>query len=516
MLFENLLRTTKNSPIISQLNEFSIFTRKVKQYTRKEFIQLSAAAGAALALSACGAGPEQKKKTVAGNVVKGDTSKGSTPHGEDLHLDLVDKNDNRYDGLRQGFNKRIDKHPQVIAVCAATNEVAAAVNYAREKGLAIAVKSGGHCMEGFSCNDDGMVINLSKMNKVGVLDGNKIKAGPGCTLGNLYDSILPKGLLLPGGSCGTVGLGGLTLGGGYGLFARKHGLTCDHLVDATMVDGNGNIHNTKDDAELFWALKGGGNGNFGVVTEMTFETHVAPTHLQAHYFKARKLTPERAATILQTWMELAALLPESCFSGFVLNGKTLNILITNYDIANTQLPALLNKLAVVMDEFRSSKVNPLATMLRNYYGRPGPLNFRNSSAGYFKGYGDIAGFITLIFEHIMATPGMIYQVNTLGGKINNTTFASGSSYPHRGYDFVSELQAYWDAPGQSQRAADATTEILKLTEANGITRQYVNYCSMQFSNWEYAYYGDNYGRLQAIKRKYDPDNNIRHPQSVKG
>jgi hypothetical protein len=110
---------------------------------------------------------------------------------------------------------------------------------------------------------------------------------------------------------------------------------------------------------------------------------------------------------------------------------------------------------------------------------------------------------------------MIYQVGTLGGKINDPGFEKLSSFPHRADNFVSELQAYWDIPAQDKKLADATSEILKITAQNGITTQYVNYCSLEFSNWENAYYGENYTRLQAIKCKYDPDNNIRHPQSIK-
>jgi FAD/FMN-containing dehydrogenase len=140
----------------------------------------------------------------------------------------------------------------------------------------------------------GLVINLSKMNSMEFLENNNIKVGPGCTLFNLYDQILPKKRLLPAGSCGTVGIGGLTMGGGYGLFSRKFGLTCDHLLEATFVDGNGKIHSTKDDPELLWALRGGGAGNFGVVTEMVFRTQEAPSVMRSHHFKARKLDALRA------------------------------------------------------------------------------------------------------------------------------------------------------------------------------------------------------------------------------
>ncbi len=489
----------------------------MKPYTRKQFIKLTTAAGAAFYLAACGMGVGKKKET-------SDSSAGkkTVPSAEvtnkpapATHLDLADSTDPRYNELRQGFNKRIDKHPKVIAVCTNTDEVAAAVRYAKENGLPIAVKSGGHNMEGFSCNDGGMVINLSKMNKV-QLTGDNLTAGPGCRLGDLYDVILPKGRVLPAGSCGTVGLGGLALGGGYGLFARKYGFTCDHLLSATMVDGNGNVHNTKDDAELLWALKGGGTGGFGIVTEMEFATHPAPPTLQAHYFKTRKLDAERAAAILQIWMQLMQQLPASCFSGFVLNGSTLNILVTNYEPDDNKLPDLLAQLSKVTDEFKSSKVNPLERMLRNYYGRKGPVYFRNSSAGYFKDYNDVAPFIKDIFAKTIATPGMIYQVNTLGGKIKDADYEKLSAYPHRAFDFVSELQGYCDSAAQEGRIAATTTEVLKITADHGITRQYVNYCSLQFDNWETAYYGTGYPRLQAIKRKYDPDNSIQHPQSVKG
>lgn len=110
---------------------------------------------------------------------------------------------------------------------------------------------------------------------------------------------------------------------------------------------------------------------------------------------------------------------------------------------------------------------------------------------------------------------MIYQVNTMGGKIKDAVFEKQSSYPHRAFDFVSELQGYSNSQLQHEKIAQATSEILKLTAKNGINTQYVNYCSLEFSNWENAYYGENYSRLQNIKRKYDPDNHISHPQSIK-
>jgi hypothetical protein len=431
-------------------------------------------------------------------------------------LDLIDKKDPRYNSLRRGFNKRIDKYPAFIALCASTEEVAEAVAFAIQKKLPVAVKSGGHSMEGFSCNDNGLVINLSQMNKMALSGNGIIKAGPGCMLIQLYNTILPEGMILPAGSCGTVGLGGLTLGGGYGLFSRKYGLTCDYLREATIVDGQGNIHSTKDDAELLWALKGGGNGNFGIVTEMVFNTQKAPAKLQVNHFKSHHLNPERAADLLQNWMEIAAGLPDSCFSGYVLNGHTLMILLTDFEPGNEKLQPLLTKLSAQMEEFHKSKETALAQKIKNYYGASQPVYFRNSSAGFYHNYNDVSGFITQVFEKTMNTPGMIFAVNTLGGKIKDKEFEKHSSFPHRSFNFISELQAYGNNnPAQNKSLEEATDEVLSLIAQNGINAQYVNYCSLKFNDWGRSYYGDNYPRLQAIKRKYDPDNNIQHPQSIR-
>jgi FAD/FMN-containing dehydrogenase len=202
-----------------------------------------------------------------------------------VNVDYYKKGDTQYETLRKGFNKRIERYPQIIALCKNTAGVAEAVSYAKQNKLPVTVKSGGHCMEGFSVNDNGMVINLSLLNSITWVDKETISVGPGCKLFQLYDELLPKGRVLPGGSCATVAIGGLVLGGGYGLLARKFGLTCDSLLELTMVDGNGNVINTKNDAELLWACKGGGNGNFGIITELKFKTHVAPKTMHSYRLK---------------------------------------------------------------------------------------------------------------------------------------------------------------------------------------------------------------------------------------
>lgn len=463
-------------------------------YSRKDFLKLASLAGTSALLAACGITPKL-------------SAQPST-------LELIDSTDPRYELLRQSFNKRISKFPRAIAICRSTADVAEAVRYARNNHLPIAIKSGGHSMEGFSSNDDGLVINLSLMNTVEVQSDNTVKAGPGCTLSHLYDELLPKQRLIPAGSCGTVALGGLTTGGGYGLFSRKYGLTCDHLREAVVVDGNGLIRSTRNDAELMWALRGGGSGNFCVVTEMVFDSHPAPAQLQSHHFKSRKLTTSNARRILEHWFSFSTQLPASCFSAFVLNGSTLNILVTNFATHSDELERLLATLGAVMSERKTDPAMGLASALKRYYGSLVPVPFKNSSAGFYRDFGDIENCIDAVLEKVVKTPGLIYQVNTLGGKIANPDFEVNSCYAHRQYNFISELQAYWKKPAHEERLTLASREILNLFERSDVKAQYVNYCSLEFNDWQRAYYGDNYRRLQAVKRRLDPDNRIRHPQSI--
>jgi hypothetical protein len=484
----------------------------VANLSRKKFIKIASLAGAGILIAGCG-NDENKTGTDSTAAIDSSNSKNSTP--EKTSVDLIRKGDARYDELRKGFNKRIDKFPLVIALCTSTENVAEAIKYARKHKLEIAIKSGGHSMEGFSTNDWGMVINLSEMRAVEMLEDDKIKAGPGCTLSHLYDEILPHDRIIPAGSCGTVGLGGLTMGGGYGLFGRKYGLTCDNLLEATLVDGNGKIHSTNDDPELLWALRGGGAGNFGVVTELIYRSHPAPSTMQSHHFKSRKLDAAKAKMLLEKWFEFSAQLPDTCFSAYVLNGSTLNMLVTNFGTLTGELQTLLDTLALETDEFKAGVPTELAKKLKNYYGSLVPVYFKNSSAGLYKTFSDIEPFIEEVLDKIITNPGMIYQVNTLGGKIADPEFEKVSCYPHRAYNYISELQAYWETPSREEKLRNVSVEILDIIKNNGITTQYINYCSLEFEDWQHAYYGDNYSRLQAVKKKYDPDNFIRHPQSIR-
>jgi len=305
------------------------------------------------------------------------------------------------------------------------------------------------------------------------------------------------------------------LGGGYGLLARRYGLTCDSLQELSMIDGIGAIRNSANDKELLWACKGGGNGNFGVVTSLKFKLQKAPVTLQSFRFRTHNINTARAKQILQNWFETTAMLPASCFSAFVLNKKTIYILLTDSEKHNAQVQKIIDNLSSFADKTTKTRPQAIAAALKVYYGDPLPQYFKNASAGLYKNFNDIEPIIDKVIDTVIATPGMIYQVNTLGGNIAKQEFENTSAFPHRAFPYFSELQTYWQTEKQGKRLMEKFQVVQDIFLNSGINTQYRNYPDIKFKNWETMYYGSNYRRLQAVKNKYDPHNQIRHEQSVR-
>jgi hypothetical protein len=470
-----------------------------KKYERKDFLKLAVLANVALYTQPLHAALKEI----------------TLPPVSSLNVTYYKNGDIQYDQLRQGFNKRINKFPKIIALCQNANGVSEAIKYAIANKLPVAVKSGGHCMEGFSCNNGGMVINLSLLNKVEWINNDTVLVGPGCTVSSLYDTILPKGKVIPAGSCASVGIGGLVLGGGYGILSRQFGLACDSLLEVTMVDGKGNIVTSEDDKDLLWACKGGGNGNFGVVTSMKFKTHTAPATLQCFRFKTHNIDTPKAKTILQNWFEATSALPPSCFSAYVLNGKTAYILLTTTEKLTPAIQTVIKKLSPLADKITNTQAEALQGALKTFYGIQHPVYFKNSSAGLYKNYSDIEGFIDKVMDIVVPGHGMIYQVNTLGGNIQNMAFDNAAAFPHRASSYFSELQTYWETETQAAPLLKKFQNVQNIFTQNNIVPQYRNYPDINFTDWETKYYSKNYTKLQQIKNKYDPKNIIQHPQSIK-
>ncbi len=184
--------------------------------------------------------------------------------------------DPAYEVARQSFNARFSRFPAAIVVCDNTEDVQNAVRWARQQGLPLRARSGGHSYEAFSLIDDGLVIDVGGLSEVAVdVERGEAVIGAGVRMLDLYRRLADHGVTIPGGTCPGVGIAGLTLGGGLGFLSRQYGLTCDNLLAVDLVDADGVAlrASEQEQPDLFWALRGGGGGNFGIATAFTFRVH---------------------------------------------------------------------------------------------------------------------------------------------------------------------------------------------------------------------------------------------------
>jgi FAD/FMN-containing dehydrogenase len=482
----------------------------MKRYTQREFLKMLGAGITFLPFVACF--EEGGHGDGSGSADSGKAAPHARVTADDLIL--LTRNDAVYGRFSGGYNKRIRRFPKYIAVCKTAKGVAFAVQKAEKEGLCVAVRSGGHSFEGFSTNDGGMVVNVSGMKKITWLPGDEAVVEPGCLMEDIQQAFFARKRLLPAGSCGTVGIAGLALGGGYGFFSRRYGLTCDSLLQVTLTGQGGNQYDSDRHPDLLWACRGAGGGNFGVATALKFRHYPMAATFSTHTLKFSRLTPASFSRVLDSWFAVTATLPLDAFSAFVLNGDFLTVLVTSFD-PESRLASLLGGLIHMSDRHEASRAVPLAKAMKRYDGRPGPLYFKNASGGMYRGREDVAGCCRTVFEKVAAHPGILWQINTLGGRVAHESFEKGSCFPHRRLPYLSELQSYWSDPGKEPEMIRAFEEIQQVFKDAGVTAHYRNYPDMQFSDWERAYYGDNYPRLQAIKRKYDPHNLFRYPQSIR-
>jgi FAD/FMN-containing dehydrogenase len=485
-------------------------------YTKREFLKIMGLGLVFMPFIGC-FNSESKKEEGHSGIGAADVDDGKEKETIDVtaaDVLMLTRDDETYEKFNQGFNKRLHFLPKYIAICKTEKGIQFAIRKAKEEKIQVAVKSGGHSFEGFSNNNGGMVINLSQMKKITWLEKDEVEVEPGCLLQDIQAAFFAKKRLLPAGSCGTVGIAGLTLGGGYGFFSRKYGFTCDNLLQLKMIAADGKVYNTNDDKELLWACKGGGNGNFGVVTSFRFRTYDMPPTFDSYVLKFRNMDAAKFEQTINAWFDVSEKLPQDGFAAYVLNNNTLTVLITNYNHP-ADFNSIILPLASIADTVSPTLHADLPKAMKRYYGRKGPLYFKNASAGLYQGKDDILKIKDTLFNTVLQNKGIVFQINTLGGMIADTAFEQGSCYPHRHLPYLGELQAYWDNESQEAKLVAAFESIQTLFRESGVTAHYRNYPDINFKGWEQSYYGDNYGRLQKVKSRYDKDEMFRYPQSVK-
>lgn len=243
-----------------------------------------------------------------------------TALAKDLDGALVRPGDRSWSVAHQLYNTRFDSlKPTAVAYVAHADDIRTTMAYARAHNIPLSIRNGGHSYAGWSSGNGRLILDVSKLNTIRA-SANEAVIGAGSKLIDVYRALTAKGVTIPAGSCPTVGVSGLTLGGGHGVVSRAYGLTCDSLTQATLItaDGKQLVANASENKDLFWALRGAGNGNFGVVTELRFKTHPAPQAVSAYM----TWPWAKAAAVVKAWQEWGPDQPDEIWSALHLeNGS---------------------------------------------------------------------------------------------------------------------------------------------------------------------------------------------------
>ena len=453
-----------------------------------------------------------------------------------LRGDVIQRGAHGYNAARVLFNTRFDAvKPQAIAFCESLTDVQKTVRWARRHHIHIVPRSGGHSYAGYSTTP-GVIVDVSRLNAISLTAAGPAGIGAGARLIDVYSALALRGRTVPAGTCPTVGIAGLAQGGGVGFLARKFGLTCDNLLAATVVlaDGTAVVANAHQHPDLYWALRGGGGGNFGVATRLVFRTHpvadVSTYSLAWPWADAKRVVAE--------WQKLAPHAPDGLFCVLNLNaaaGSSASPQITSagqFDGTEAQLRALVQPLADAGMPTRfttSSRTYLNATLMWAGCSSdvaachlPPQGNLGRSTFAAKSSYGNralTAQGIDVLVRQIEARRATgsgsgIVLFDSYGGAINRVP-KDATAFVHRDALFSLQYLAYWEA------GAVAAPNVAWLRRFYAAMRPHVspfayqNYIDADLTNWQHAYYGSNLARLQRIKRRYDPQNVFHSRQSIR-
>jgi len=439
---------------------------------------------------------------------------------------IITASDADYDDARAVYNAMHDRRPGAIVQCADVADVMAAVAAAREVGLDLAVRGGGHSVPGFGTIDGGLVIDLSKMNNVQVDPQKRVaRVGGGATFGDVDHATYPFGLATPGGVISTTGVGGLTLGGGIGYLTRRAGLTIDNLLSADVVLADGRQVTASDyqNEDLFWALRGGG-GNFGVVTNFEFQLHDVGEISGGPLFYEF----EAAKAVLQGYRDYIAEAPEAlgCFFGWQIApdlpfiprdrvGDLFCVLVPCWTGAAEDTDRVIQPLrdfAEVKAEFFQRMPFPAMNSL---FDDAVPHGMQN----YWK-----ADFVTELTDeaidihcaHGAHTPHVsssmhLHPINGAAQRVG----ADETAFGHRDKMFSPVIAGIWDDPAENETNIRWVRDYYDAIHPHsGSEGGYINFMSDDDGHRAAQNYGANHARLAAVKAVYDPDNVFHVNQNI--
>ena len=445
---------------------------------------------------------------------------------EQVRGQVIAPQDEGYEDARKVYNAMIDRRPAVVIRPASADDVIAAVNFAREGGLDLAVRGGGHSVPGFGTCDDGVVIDLSGMRAVTVdAAASTARAEGGATWGDFNDATYPFGLATTGGIISTTGIAGLTLGGGIGYLARGFGLSCDNLASAEVVTADGRLvtASERENEDLFWAVRGGG-GNFGVATSLEYRLHpVGDIYGGPMFFELAD-----AADVLRFYREFISDAPEQ-FGGFPAwqiapplpfipeerHGEPFLAFVACWAgplEEGEQALAPLHQVAPVVAEHVGPMPYPALNSAFDALVPPGLQHYWK--ANFVKELTDEA--IDAHLQHGPKVPVVnstvhIYPINGACHRVAS----DATAFAYRDANFATVIAGMWPDPAQNDANISWVRDYYDATAPLSEEGGYVNFMAADDQDRIKANYRGNYERLVEVKRTYDPGNLLHLNQNIK-
>jgi FAD/FMN-containing dehydrogenase len=423
-----------------------------------------------------------------------------------------------YDARRLVYNTRFDGvRPDAVVQPLDTRDVQAVVRWADRFGIRLVPRSGGHSYGGYSTTERGVVVDLRRLRGIRVANG-RATLGPAAQLIDVYARLARRGLLVPAGSCPSVGIAGLALGGGHGLSGRRFGLTSDNLLAATIVTADGRARRVDEDTneDLHWACRGGGGGNFGIVTSLTLQAHRSRG---GSWFFVR-FPWSQASEALAAWQRFAPDAPPALTSIFSLgttggSGEPSVTAVGQFHGPEARLRRLIRPLSRVSGASVSSGSDSTMGLVRRWAGSSARARFRAKS-DYFDEPLPPRGRQAMIdwIERRQRAPSQgsgALLLDAYGGALNRPR-PDATAFVHRDMLFSLQYLTYFGGTGQA--ANRWINGVWRAMRPFASGQAYQNYIDPQLDRWQRAYYGSNLERLREIKRQVDPDFRFRFRQGI--
>jgi FAD/FMN-containing dehydrogenase len=439
----------------------------------------------------------------------------------------------RFDGVK----------PAAVAQCQSVSDVQQCLDFVRTTGTKVAARSGGHSFAGYSTTS-GLVIDVGPMKQVTALDASTARIGAGATMIDIYAGLAPQNRSVPGGSCPTVGITGSTLGGGVGVVARKYGLSCDALTAVELVTPDGQIVRATENTEsdLFWAHRGGGGGNFGVVTALEFRTHATAsiTHFLVRWDWSH------AHDVVTAWQQWLPTTPNELWSSLHIDGAgssadTPHVYASGVFVGSpAALNPLLNALQSAAKAPMTTRYVQADTYLPTMFVEGGCASLStlechradtdpggklgreaNAARSDFLAAALPSAGVDVLLSGIegrrgLGLPGGSVLFDAYGGAINSIA-PGDTAFVHRDKLACLQYVAPWSvsAPARTVAANQAWLDgVYAMMRPYVSGFAYLNYIDAKLPDWQHAYYGANLARLVSIKAAIDPTDLLRFAQGL--